>query len=62
MGTTFTKYVTEKRMNLARKLLQDQNLSIQEVADQTGYGDYFQFSKVFKRENGVTPGKYRNSL
>lgn len=58
-GQTYVKYITEKRMALAKELLERTELTIQEVADRTGYGDYYQFNRVFKREVGVTPSGYR---
>jgi AraC-like DNA-binding protein len=59
MGCTFTKYLTRKRMEAAKRLLGRTDMPIQEIADRVGCGDYFQFNKTFKRETGFTPGKYR---
>lgn len=59
-GTTLTRYVTAKRIALAKSLLNESDISIQEVVERIGYNDYFQFIKVFKREVGITPGHYRN--
>lgn len=53
------KYITGKRISLAKELLEHTELSIQEVADRTGYGDYYQFNRVFKRETDTTPSRYR---
>ncbi|MCE5342144.1 MAG: response regulator [Eubacteriales bacterium] len=58
-GQPFTKYIADMRINYAKKLLRESGLSIQDVADQSGYGDYFQFNKTFKRITGLTPGQYR---
>lgn len=59
-GTTLTRYITTKRITLAKRLLNESNISIQDIVERIGYNDYFQFIKVFKREVGVTPGHYRN--
>lgn len=61
MDQPFTKYITDKRLAHAKKLLRETGLNIQEVADRSGYGDYFQFTKAFKRLTGTTPGQYRKS-
>lgn len=61
MAQTVTKYIADKRMGYAKKLLIQTELSIQAVADRSGYGDYFQFTKAFKRINGMTPGQYRKT-
>lgn len=58
-GQTYVKYITGKRISLAKELLEYTELSIQEVADRTGYGDYYQFNRVFKRETDTTPSRYR---
>lgn len=57
--TTFTKYVMEKRILMAKHLLKHTDLSIQEVALKSGFQDYHQFSKLLKREIGMTPSQYR---
>lgn len=62
VGVTFTKYLTQRRMRLAKELLADRGLSLQEVAEQSGFSDYFQFSKTFKRHEGMAPGQYRRQL
>lgn len=58
-GQTFTKYLTDKRMAHVKGLLTHSKLSIQEVANQSGYGDYFQFNKAFKKYTGMAPNQYR---
>lgn len=62
LGVSFSKYITSKRMQLARELLKDKRLSIDSVAQQTGYHDYFYFTKVFKETQGISPSKYRKEL
>ena len=48
-GMSFTEYITEKRMEDAKKLLLKEELSIEEVAEKVGYHDYFYFTKAFKK-------------
>ena len=38
------------------------SLSIAEVAEQSGYGDYRVFTKVFKKAEGITPSQYRRDF
>lgn len=61
-GETFTRYLTARRMARARALLQESSLSLQAVAEQCGYSDYFQFNKAFKKHTGFAPGQYRRQL
>ena len=46
-------------MEDAKKLLCQENLSVEEVAEQVGYHDYFYFTKAFKKYAGVSPSVYR---
>lgn len=59
VGMTFTKYLAQKRMERARSLMGNKQLSLHEIAEQCGYSDYFQFNKTFKRYFAVSPGQYR---
>ncbi|MDF2648295.1 MAG: hypothetical protein K0Q73_4100 [Paenibacillus sp.] len=58
-GRTYTDYVVGKRLQLAKELLNDSSLSIQEIVERVGYKDYFHFNKLFKKHYGITPSKYR---
>ncbi len=58
-GTTYTEYVVNKRLSLAKELLHDSSLSIQDIVQRIGYKDYFHFNKLFKKHYGITPSKYR---
>ena len=62
LGLPFSEYITEKRIQRAKELLADSKLSIDMIAEKTGYNDYFYFTKVFKKTVGMSPSKYRKSL
>ncbi|MEG2949449.1 MAG: response regulator [Clostridia bacterium] len=57
-GVSFTRYVTNKRMEMA-KILLCRDMSITQVAEMVGFEDVHYFCKVFKIEAGMTPGDYR---
>ncbi len=57
-GLTYTQYLTELRINKAKELLRTSSLSLAEISEAVGFNDYFYFIKKFKKEVGVTPGKY----
>lgn len=59
IGVNFLAYLTNIRMEKAKKLLLSTSLSVAEVAEQSGYGDYRVFTKVFKKNEGITPSQYR---
>ena len=62
LGVSFSEYLTTKRMEKAKELLQNETLSVAEVASAVGYHDYFYFTKAFKKTLGISPSKYRKEL
>ncbi len=62
MQTTFSKYVTKVRIDVATKLLQDKSMTISQVAFLCGFDDSGYFCKVFKKLKGTPPAAYRNKL
>ena len=61
MGETFINYVTDRRLDRTKKLLSETDLSIKEIAGQTGYSDQNYFSRQFKNKFGISPTDFRNS-
>lgn len=59
LGMGIAAYITLKRMERARSLLADPDLSIARIALLTGYGDYTYFCKVFRKVHQVTPTGFR---
>lgn len=59
-GTTVAKYITSKRITEAKKMLVS-GRSVTETAILCGFGDYSCFIRVFKKNVGVTPGKYKGN-
>lgn len=62
IGVNFLAYLTNIRMEQAKKLLLSTPLSIAEVSERSGYGDYRVFTKAFKKSEGVTPSQYRRNF
>lgn len=58
-GATYSDYMMNKRLGMAKRLLNDPDLSIHDVVQRVGYKDYFHFNKLFKKHFGITPSKYR---
>lgn len=59
-GSSFRQLLTKTRINEAQRLLIDTKLSIQDVADKTGFINANYFSKIFKEKTGTTPRSFRN--
>ena len=60
MDQSFLQYLTDKRMQLAKKLLGDLTQNVTEVALATGYDDPGYFSRVFRKQTGVSPREWRD--
>jgi AraC-like DNA-binding protein len=55
------QFVLNRRVQEARKLLGDVNLSVKEVAVRCGFEDPYYFSKVFRRIDGLPPSHFREA-
>ena len=58
---TLSQYITYLRLENAKQLLQDTDLSVTETAMQSGYQNVSYFIRSFKKTYGISPLKYRNS-
>ncbi len=58
-GITFKDYLTRIRIEKAKSLLVNEEIKINKVAELTGYYDYRNFCKIFRRETGSSPSEYR---
>ncbi|MCR8656342.1 response regulator transcription factor [Paenibacillus endoradicis] len=58
-GMNLSEYVAEARLTRAKRLLEDPNLKIQEVADRLGYGTATNFTRSFRKAVNMTPQEYR---
>ena len=62
IGVNFLTYLTNIRMENAKKLLLATSLPIFDISERSGYGDYRVFTKAFKKSEGVTPSQYRRDF
>lgn len=62
VGMTPSSYVQHIRMETARRLVAETDLTMAEIASRVGVSDQFYFSRLFKEHFGMPPRKYRNSL
>lgn len=61
-GKTINTYITEYRISIAKNLLKDQNMKIIDITTKVGYSDGNYFSKIFKKETGLTPSEYKKKF
>jgi transcriptional regulator GlxA family with amidase domain len=60
-GTTPLGLLTTMRLNRARRLLESTALTVDRVAERSGFGSYPSLRYHFLRTVGVSPQKYRES-
>lgn len=58
-GMTFIEYLTNVRVENAKKLLQDSDKKGYDIAYECGFSDPHYFSFIFKKTTGLTPREYR---
>lgn len=57
-GLTLRTYLLDRKISLAKALLQE-GASVTEACYRSGFNDYANFIRSFKKVTGVSPGKYR---
>lgn len=61
-GMSILEYMARARIEAAKKILKGTQLPVKEVAYMVGYEDSVYFTKVFRKETGMTPSKFRSRL
>jgi YesN/AraC family two-component response regulator len=62
IGMTPQQYIIRFRINKACELMENQGLTIGDISRSVGYEDTLGFSKIFKKEKGMSPKEYRRGL
>ncbi len=57
---TLASYISDMRVEVAKKILRNTNERISEVAQLTGFASAESFSHVFRKHTGMSPKQYRN--
>ena len=60
-GQTPFAYITNLRMSYACKLLENSTMTINEISENSGFGNYINFYKAFKKQLCMTPEEWRRS-
>ena len=61
IGKSPNEYIIDLRLQLAKSLLDNTNMSIRQISENVGYTDQYFFSRLFKRHIGVSPQGYRKN-
>lgn len=59
-GLSYSQYVGRLRIDMAKDLLRRTRLSVRDVAGRVGVGDASNFSKLFRKFEGISPQRYRS--
>lgn len=60
IGISYKEYLTDLRINEAKKLLEKEEISVLDVSQRVGYSNASYFIKVFQKYTGETPAQYRD--
>ncbi len=59
MGENIAPYIENVRIKHAKKLLENTQQKLYEIAEHVGFSSYQYFSSVFKKVTGISPTEYR---
>lgn len=62
LGQNFSEILNGIRIAKAKELLKDPSLRIGDIADEVGFLDMAHFSRVFKKQVGISANEYRNNI
>lgn len=58
-GTTYQQHVLNAKIKVAKNMLDDTRMRVEEIAHAVGYENYISFYNAFKRIEGISPTEYR---
>ncbi|MFX3632654.1 MAG: helix-turn-helix domain-containing protein [Candidatus Pristimantibacillus sp.] len=61
-GEALLETINRTRLREAKLLLSNQKMTVNEIARSVGYGDINTFHRIFKKFEGITPGKYKDMM
>lgn len=62
LNETATEIITKRIILEVKRMLISKQRAVSEIADELGYINYAYFSKLFKKQTGMTPSEFRNNL
>lgn len=61
VGKTVIEYINERKMLLAKNMIQSGEMSLGDIAKNLGYENYGYFSRIFKKHFNTSPGHFKKS-
>lgn len=62
LGQTVSGFISEERIRTGQRLLQDTDMSVQDVAHQVGFSNPGNFATAFRERHGLTPQAFRQAM
>ena len=62
MGTSFTEYIIKLKIERSKNMLEFSDSPIYEIAADLNFNDASYFTKVFQKQEGISPSQYRKKL
>ena len=60
-GESMYSYFSNKKLELAKKLIDEGNMSITEISEHLNYSSIYVFSRIFKKRYGISPNVYKQN-
>lgn len=60
VGSSFIDYLSDCRISYAKSLFSNPQMSITEIAMQSGFGSIASFNRVFQKQEGCSPSEFRS--
>ena len=61
IGRSIIDYFIDMKMELAKRWLIENSLTLREISERLGFNDYNYFSRTFKKRTGITPFSFRKN-
>lgn len=62
VGVSITEYIFNKRMDMAKRMLESTDMTICAIALKVGYTHFSHFAKMFRKHTGMNPADFRNNV
>lgn len=62
INLTVSEFINKQKLSMAKNMLVNDDLSLQDISSNLGYENYCYFSKIFKKHFGISPLKMKKEL
>lgn len=60
LGKNFKEYLISYKLSKAKEMLKNSELPVYEISTRVGYNNYNQFTRIFKKYEGISPAEFRS--